>query len=358
MIDKQDIRAKVAVLGCGPIAQFAHLEGARKARNADLHAICDAADDLRGRMAATHRPMHAFADYDAMLADGAIDIVVIATADAFHVPMALKAIQAGKHVLVEKPMALSVGEAESLARTATDHGVLVQVGHNKRFDPGIEAARTFIEAEAGGILAMRAWYCDSTHRYDNTDALQPIPILSAAALRPSADPKADKRRYFLLTHGSHLFDLARFLVGEIVAVRARLVERFGAYSWFVETEFANGCNGHLDLTVAVRMDWFEGFHVYAEHGSVVARTFNPWFRRASEVDCFRERDKSSFRVLGPDGDSYRRQIEGFAEQVLGGKRSHGASVLDGVACTRAMRAVQMSVEQGRRVVLAEAEGSL
>lgn len=358
MIDKQDRRAKVAVLGCGPIAQFAHLESARKACNADLYAICDAAGDLRERMAAVHRPAHAFADYDAMLADEAIDIVIIATADAFHVPMALKAIQAGKHVLVEKPMALGVGEAESLARAAADHGVLVQVGHNKRFDPGIEAARDFIAAEAGEILAMRAWYCDSTHRYDNTDALQPIPVLSSAVMRPSENLKADKRRYFLLTHGSHLLDVARFLVGEIVAVRARLVERFGAYSWFVETEFANGCNGHLDLTVAVRMDWFEGFHVYAEHGSVVAKTFNPWFRRASEVDCFRERDKSSFRVLGADGDSYRRQIEGFAGQVLDGKPSYGASALDGVACTRAMRAVQMSVAQDRRVGLEEAEGSL
>ena len=253
---------------------------------------------------------------------------------------------------------MSVADAESLVLAAEQKGVLVQVGHNKRFDPGIESARNFLGAEAGQILSMRAWYCDSTHRYDNTDALQPLVYESRAAIRPAENLRADKRRYFLLTHGSHLFDLAKFLIGNIVAVRARLLERFGACSWFVETEFEDGCNGHLDLTVAVRMDWFEGFHIHAEHGSVVGRTFNPWYRRASEVNCFRETDATSLRVLGADGDSYRRQIEGFAAAVLGTAPSHGTTAEEGLACTRALRAVQISIAEGRRVTLAEAEGAL
>ena len=60
---------RIGVLGCGPIAQAAHFESCVKARNAELYAICDVADDLRERMAATHGARQTYADYDAMLAD-------------------------------------------------------------------------------------------------------------------------------------------------------------------------------------------------------------------------------------------------------------------------------------------------
>src|ERR1039458_4281995 len=62
-------RLRVGVLGCGPIAQAAHFESVTKARNAELYAICDVAEDLLERMAWTHAPTRTFRDYDAMLAD-------------------------------------------------------------------------------------------------------------------------------------------------------------------------------------------------------------------------------------------------------------------------------------------------
>ena len=109
---KDSRQLRVGVLGCGPIAQAAHFEACTKACNATLYAICDVADDLRERMAATHAPERQFNDYDAMLADPELEAVIIATSDAFHVPAALKALQAGKHVLCEKPLATGVEEAE------------------------------------------------------------------------------------------------------------------------------------------------------------------------------------------------------------------------------------------------------
>ena len=55
-------------------------------------------------------------------------------------------------------------------------------------------------------------------------------------------------------------------------------------------EFKNGSIGHLDLTIAVRMDWHEGFQIYGEHGSVLGKTFNPWLYKTSEVDIFKEKE--------------------------------------------------------------------
>ena len=358
MITKDVRRLRVGVLGCGPIAQFAHLESCAKARNADLFAICDAAPDLLARMGATYAVPHTYADYDAMLANPDVEAVIVATSDAFHVPMSIRALEAGKAVLCEKPIGVSVGEVEELRDVVERTGLVLQVGHMKRFDPGLEAARDFIQTEIGQLLALKAWYCDSTHRYSMNDAVQPLPVTSRQARRPEGEPKADLRRYYMLAHGSHLVDTARFLCGEITEVRARLVERFGAYCWFVETSFANGTLGHLDLTVAVRMDWHEGFQLYGEHGSILAKTYNPWYYRSSDVEIFAEKDATWRRPLGADGHFFRRQLEGFAAAVLDGAPMRGAGIEDGLASVRAMAAIAESARSGQAVRVAAMQGAV
>jgi len=191
-----------------------------------------------------------------------------------------------------------------------------------------------------------------------TDAVQPLIVRSTASRRPGRDPKADLQQYYMLAHGCHLVDTARYLCGEITAVQARHLQRFGAYSWFIDVEFANGALGHLDLTVAVRMDWHEGFQLYGEHGSVIAKTFNPWLFRSSEVDIFRESTGASSRVLGADAHVYRRQLESFADAVLNDRPVAGADVADGIASIRAMLAIGESAATGRRVNLADVSGAV
>ena len=356
---KQDgRRLKVGILGCGPIAQFAHFEACLKAKNADLYAICDLAEDLLERMAASVQPQKTYADYARMLADPELDAVIIATADEFHVQASIQALEAGKHVLCEKPLGVSVEEVEELASVVARSGKLLQVGNMKRFDPGLQAARTFIQTEMGQALALKAWYCDSTHRYTVTDAVQPLPIISSKARKPSGNPKADKRRYFMLTHGSHLVDTARFMFGDITSVQARLNEKFGAFCWFIDIEFANGAIGHLDLTIAVRMDWHEGLHIYGEFGSILAKTYNPWYYRASEVEIFSEKEATYRRPLGADAHFYRRQLEGLADSVLTGAPLQGADVYDGLADTQALVAIAESVRTGKPVALAKVRGGL
>jgi predicted dehydrogenase len=351
-------KLNVGVLGCGPIAQAGHFESCTKARNARLYAICDVADDLRARMSATHAPEKAYASYDEMLADPALDAVIIATSDAFHVSASIKALEAGKHVLCEKPLGVGLEEVLGLEAAVRRSGKRFQVGHMKRYDAGLQEARRFIAEEMGELVALKAWYCDSTHRYAMTDAVQPLIVKSQNALKPSQDPKADLTRYYLLAHGCHLVDTARYFAGEITAVSARLSRDKGMHCWFVDVEFASGALGHLDLTVAVRMDWHEGFQIYGQNGSVVAKTYNPWFYKTSDVDIFRERDGMSSRVLGPDGHFYRRQLEGFAHAILNDAPLTGAGIEDGVASVRAMLAIARSAAEGRKVRLDEVSGAL
>jgi predicted dehydrogenase len=346
------------VLGAGPISQAAHFEACRKARNAELYAICDVAGDLLERMAAVHAPRKIYYDYDAMLSDPNVDAVIVAIADQFHVPMTLRAIEAGKHVLVEKPMGVTVEECEELRDVVKASGLVLQVGTEKRFDEGIRFAHDFIRGEMGEMIALKAWYCDSTRRYTMTDALQPVIEASEKAWRPEGNPKAELRRYYVLAHASHLLDTARFLGGEIVSLRTRLVEKFGAFSWFSGVEFTDGSVGHLDLTVKVRMDWHEGFQVYGEYGSVVGKTYNPWYLRSSDVECFSENAGTYRRPLGADGHFFRRQVDGFAETILEGAPVRGADAEDGLAMMRGMVAMARSSETNETVKLSEAQGGV
>src|SRR5215471_8655017 len=109
---KETRRLRLGLLGCGPISQAAHLDAIRKARNADLYAICDIAPDLTGRLAAIYQPEAVYNDFGAMLADPQVEAVVIAVADQFHIPLCRQALAAGKSVLVEKPLGVTVEECE------------------------------------------------------------------------------------------------------------------------------------------------------------------------------------------------------------------------------------------------------
>lgn len=351
-------RLRVGVLGAGQIAQAAHFESCTKAGNAELYAICDVADDLRERMAVTHGAARTFKDYDAMLADPNVDAVIVATADAFHVPASMRALEAGKHVLCEKPVGVTVEQVRDLQATVERSGLTFQVGHMKRFDAGLQAAKHFIETEIGDVVALKAWYGDNTRRYQVTDAVQPRIVTSTHAKTPSTSPKADLRRYYMLAHGCHLIDTARYLAGEITSVHARLSERAGMWCWFVDVEFATGTVGHLDLTIGVRMDWHEGFQLYGTNGSILGKTFNPWLFTSSEVDIFREADAATHRVLGADGHFYRRQLEAFARTILDGRPLEGASVTDGLASVQTMVAIARSVDTGQRIKTAEVTGGV
>jgi predicted dehydrogenase len=355
---KEERLLRIGVLGCGPISQIAHFDACRKARNAELYAICDSAEDLLQKMTAIHEPRVAYSNVDQMLDDAQVEAVIIGTADQFHVPLCRKVIASGKPVLVEKPLGVTIEECETLREDLRQRKLVFQIGHNLRFDPGISFARDFISRELGQMIAFRTWYCDSAFRYTMTDNLQPVVRTSAHARRPAGNPKADKRRYFMLTHGSHMVDTARFLTGEITAVRARCLEKLGAFCWFVEADLANGALAHFELTIAIQGDFEEGFRLYGEHGSAQGRLFLPWFHKASEVECFSAKDGQFHRPLGADAYTYKLQIESFADAILHGHPLRGAGIDDGIAGMRAMVAIARSAETGDKVKLSEAEGGV
>jgi len=350
---KETRRLRLGLLGCGPISQAAHLDAIRKARNADLYAICDVARGLTDRLAAICRPGAVYNDFAAMLDDPQVEAVVIAVADQFHVPLCRQALAAGKPVLIEKPLGVTVEECEGLRDLVTRTGLVFQVGNNRRFEPGMTQARRFLREEAGDLLTLDAWYYDSVYRYTMQDDLYPVPVESPNVKRPPGDWKANRQRYLLITHGAHLLDTARFLGGPLVAVHARHRARREMHGWSIQVEFASGALGQLSLISPRRGDFEEGFRVHGTHGSVFGQAPLPWFQRAT-VECFK--DGEYRRLLGEDGFTFKRQIEGFADVILHGAPQLGATLDDGIAAVRGLVAVSQSVARGEPVRLADVTG--
>ena len=359
-MEKDEKLVNVGVLGCGPIAQAAHFDACTKAHNIRLYAICDVAEDLLAQMNRKWQPEKTYTDFDLMLSDPQLDAVIIATADVFHVALAKKAVAAGKHVFVEKPVGVDIGETEELSALVKKSGLVFQVGNMKRFDPGTAFAKKFIGENGGTMVSCSAWYCDSAYRYDMTDDLQPQ-ILTSSLKKPApgGNPKADKRKYYLMTHGVHLFDTIQFIAGTVEWMEAYLSETGGIYTWMITSGIKDSeAVIHAHLTVAVRDDWQEGFVWFGDRGSVHCKTYLPWYYKSSEVRCFSAETGQYTSVLGADAHFYKLELEAFADAVQH-KKVSPVSIDEGIHDLRVLVAVSESVKQrGHRVYTEAVTGSV
>ena len=105
---------------------------------AELRWICDQSQEARERFAPAFREARVAGDVDELLGDPDLDAVVIATHVPSHAPLAMRALAAGKHVFVEKPLAYSVAEAEQVVAAAREAGRVLMVGHLLEYHPGVE----------------------------------------------------------------------------------------------------------------------------------------------------------------------------------------------------------------------------
>jgi predicted dehydrogenase len=154
----------VAIVGCGQIAR-AHLAALAAVPSARVVAVCDRDLD-RARELALRTPGAAVERaLEAALAQERIDVVHVLTPPAAHAAVAIQAAEAGCDVLVEKPMALDVAEAERIIDAARAAGVRVVPNHNYLFKPSIERARTIVASGGiGDVVAVNTFYGISGER--------------------------------------------------------------------------------------------------------------------------------------------------------------------------------------------------
>lgn len=143
---------RVGIVGCGDVAQWAHIPALKKIKNAELVAVCDEDEDSAIRVAKRFHISRYYTDFSQMLEKEELDMVDVCTPPKTHSVLSIQAIEAGCHVLVEKPMAISTPEADEMIRAGKDYGVKLGVVHNLLFVPVAIKARTVVSEGAIGDL--------------------------------------------------------------------------------------------------------------------------------------------------------------------------------------------------------------
>jgi predicted dehydrogenase len=145
---------KIAVFGCGLI-------GKKRGSQLDDHELVGVYDPDQARAQTLARELQTktFASEAALLETSGAEIVLVAVTNAALAPVALRAIRAGKHVLVEKPAGISLAEIDEMLAASAKHNVAVKVGFNHRFHPSLLKTRELIDSGAlGPLMFLRARY--------------------------------------------------------------------------------------------------------------------------------------------------------------------------------------------------------
>jgi UDP-N-acetylglucosamine 3-dehydrogenase len=148
-------KLRVGVIGCGSIAQHRHLPEYQSNKNVEIVAVCDINEE-RAQAVAEKYGVKAYTNYEELLESGSVDAVSVCTPNYLHAPISIAALNAGLHVLCEKPMATSRQEALEMIAAANESGKKLMIGHNQRFVPSHQKARKLIESgEIGKIYSFR-----------------------------------------------------------------------------------------------------------------------------------------------------------------------------------------------------------
>ncbi len=323
-----------AILGCGRVADRRFAPAFAGQAEAALIAFCSR-DLVRARTyARRHNALRAYGSLDELLADAFVQVVYIATPNALHAPQAIRCLQGGKHVLVDKPMATSAREAEEMVAVARETGRTLGVLQQQRFHPGnMHLIRLRDDGQLGKLNALRV---QLAMWYPPKQSWRGIPALSGGGA--------------LMDLAPHALDLILEVGGGIHRVDCRI------RSLQFPGEVEDFCSAHLDLAsgAVALMELSYCAHQYGgrveAYGSQATLTvegsmqatgaYTTWIRRGQTVGPVQQNVSTT--------DCYQAAIENFTDAVLHGGEP-AISMYDGLRVARLIEALYASARAERPV---------
>jgi predicted dehydrogenase len=327
------------VLGNATIGRKCVIPAIAKSANGTLRSLGTRDPEKARALASAHGIERLVAGYAAVLADPEVDAVYIPLPNHLHRPWTLKALQAGKHVLCEKPLALNAAEAREMAAAAAASGRRLMEAYMYRFHPRSRVVKAL--ADGGGlgrIASVRAAFC-----FPMDAAL--IEGGGNIRLRPETGGGA------LLDVGGYGVSAARWLLSaEPSAVQAQAVYRHGVDVHVMGTlRFADGALAAIEAGFTSTLQ--QTFSVSGSDAAVELphNAFIPW--EAEALYTLRRKDEESGEVRRvPGADEYRLMVEHFAEAVLG-RAGLAFPPEDAVANMRVLDALAAAARSGATVRL-------
>jgi predicted dehydrogenase len=336
-----------ALVGCGRIAKrHAELLGLAQIPDARLTAVCDPVEGKCKSLGERFKVPH-FTDMHQMMQHAPVDVAVVLTESGHHARDVLALAPYGKHIVVEKPMALTLPDADAMIRACDQNGVRLFVVKQNRFNVPVVKAREAMDAGRFGKLVLgtvRVRWCRSQAYYDQ-DAWRGTWALDGGVLTNQA---------------SHHVDLLEWMMGEVESVYAKATTALARIeaedTAVVVLKFINGALGLIEATTAARPTDLEGsLSILGEGGSV-------------EIGGFAVNEMKTWRFVKPrDGDDEVMSkfsvnppsVYGFGHQAyyehvvdcIQNDRRHLVDGLEGRKSLELINAIYESVETGHEVRL-------
>ncbi|MBN1350300.1 Gfo/Idh/MocA family oxidoreductase [candidate division KSB1 bacterium] len=354
-------KIRVGIIGTSPYAEKIHLPAFASHPRAELAAICGRTQSRTAAVAAKYKIPESYADYRKMIAHANFDAVAIIAPDDLHHPMTMAALDAGLHVLCEKPLALNVGQAAEMTEKAAQLGVKNMIFFTCRWLPYFRYLKQLIQEDFIGrcyqcLICFQMGYGRSGEYVWRLDA--------------------ERANGALGDLGSHMIDFAQWCIGEITTVSAQLttfVKRHDAGgsplkqpandSAILTLEFANGARGMIHVSAVTPIGDRGRFHHISFHGDKGSLEANIT-RSGGQIYGVRSAEEAFKPLSVPDhifGASDRANPYGvFITESAGARKFIDAIIADrslepdfhcGLSVQRVIDAAIASHSSGRKMVL-------
>lgn len=330
---------RFAIVGCGVIAPT-HARCIVELPGADLAAVCDLLPERAERLARQY-PAEVFTDYRRMFEQADIDVVEVLTPSGMHAEIGVAAAQAGKHVIVEKPMDVTLEKADRLIQACRAANVKLGCIFQHRFDPAVMALKEAIGQNKLGRLnfggSHTKWYRAQEY-YDSGDWRGTWALDGGGAL---------------INQSIHYVDLLQYILGPVEEIHAytatRAHERIEVEDIAVASiKFRSGAVGLLEGNTSAYPGFCARLDVYGSDGSVIIENdqIAEWRLRSGEVSPV-EREAVGFIGGSSSKDiwhhSHRRQIEDMIEAI----RTNREPLVNGEEGRKALQIVLAVYESAR-----------
>ena len=333
----------IGVVGCGGIA-WSHLRAMAREPRARLAAVADVDAARAERVAREFGAPAQYDSWDALLEDAAVEAVILGLPHHLHEPAAVAALAAGRHVLVEKPIANTVAEADRMIAASERAGCVLMVGHVKRFNRSVVAMKRAVErGDVGEPFSFETDY------YGPREIMPSIPWVMKKATGGGGP---------LVGFGTHHVDVLRWLfggVGEVACFASRAVVEAAEVedTAALALRFAGGVTGVIHFTWARSVEsYLEQFRVFGSLGEIVVRDCET-ISMASEPR-FGDRQFHELDLDEEAGDLAEAQFVAQLAHFVDCVQSGATPLTDGPGARAAIAVIEAayrSAETGRTVTV-------
>jgi predicted dehydrogenase len=254
-------KTRLGLIGCGEIGKL-RAAAIKRSPGLELVALSDV-DPERARAFAASHGGAVVADWRRLVQLDDLDAVVISTPPHLHAEMCVGALQAGKHVLSEKPLARTADECREILAAANRHNRFLATGFNYRFYPSIEKARALLDAGVIGELDHIRSYSGYSAKDHNHPWLHDVAVMGGGALRDN---------------GIHLIDLTHYFLGDVEEVKGFALDTVWDFPGCEDNGFAL-LRSHAGKVASLQASWTEwrGYRflieIYGTRGCIRASCF-------------------------------------------------------------------------------------